>query len=737
MAIADYPREVTPAADDASSALLRRNLDRLAKRRNQARMVRALVLGAIPGMVLASVSILLYRLFLIDGPAWAPLAMIGAGLLVGWRLGAGWRAGTFVAAWDADCALGAQDRMASALSFVAPEGVRHSAVPSTNWKKRALTLVRPPQAGVRLYPVPPTNLVPALVTEAAEYSNQLDPRRVYPIAFGKPERLLLVLSILCLGVTLMPDQPVFRTAEEKKTAAILQQQGARLIEVAKRIEHDEKPKPDAVRALSRRLDKLGQQMLRGRMTKRVALTEMGELRQELEKAQAQSTQDQSNNQAQLAEALKAAPLESEAGRDVQKDLQNNKWDEAAKRLDELADKIENGQLSQQEREQTARDLERTAKELRARGGDANKNLADQLQSAANALRQSQPRTPPQSPPGQSGQSGQQNQNQNGQQGNKSGQSPRSGQQNDQQPGHQGLNGQSGGHQSPPGLPHPGGMPGAQSQQHQGGQQGQSGQQGQNQQGQSGSQQSQSGSQSGQSGTQPGQSGSQPGQEGSQGQSGAGQGQSQEGQGGGDQSAANALRGMANGLQSGGGSGSDDLKDMLSKIHEAENQTGTNGSNQSGLGDNSEGNDGGQTFGGQQPTMVTPGQDLMPTDPHGAVQGGAGLGPRDHAQGNAAGGGVSHSKSERTGDHRLYQDVWSDRLPKTHAQLDRITGKWGGSGDMETTSTRGEAKGGPVKTPYYEVYESYKQDAEQSVSRESVPPAYKQPVKDYFESIKPD
>jgi hypothetical protein len=51
-------------------------------------------------------------------------------------------------------------------------------------------------------------------------------------------------------------------------------------------------------------------------------------------------------------------------------------------------------------------------------------------------------------------------------------------------------------------------------------------------------------------------------------------------------------------------------------------------------------------------------------------------------------------------------------------------------------TKGEAKGGQVKTPYYEVYESYKRDAEEAVGRESVPPAYKQPVKDYFESIKP-
>ena len=582
MAIADIPREVTAAVDEPSSALLRRNLDRLARRRNQVRMARALVLGAIPGVGCAAISILLYRLFLVDGPAWLPLVMIGTGLLVGWRLGASWRAGTFVAAWDADCALGTQDRMASALTFVAPGGVRHNPVASRRWNKRVLALVRPPASGARLYPVPPTNLVPALVTEAADYSEQLDPRRVYPVAFGRPEQLLLVLSVFCLIFAMMPDQPVFRSAEEKKTAAILEQQGAQLVEVAKRIEHDDRPKPDQVRALSRRMEKLGQQMLRGRMTKRVALTQMGELRQELEKAQAQSTQDQSSNSAQLAVALKAAPLESEAGRDVQRDLQNNKWDDAAKKLNDLADKIESGQLSKTEKEQTARDLERTAQELRARGGDANRKMADQLQGAANALRQPQPQSPQPHPPSvqtPSGQSGQQNQNQNGQQGNHGGQPPHPGQQGGQQPGQQGTNGQNplGGHQSPMGMPHPGGMPGAQSQQHQGGQQGQNGHSGQSQPGgQSGSQQGQSGSQSPQSGSQPGQSGSQSGQQGSQGQSGAGQGQPDSGQGGGDQSAANALRNMANGLQGGSGGGSGDMNDMLNKIHEAENQTGPMG-----------------------------------------------------------------------------------------------------------------------------------------------------------------
>ena len=82
-------------------------------------------------------------------------------------------------------------------------------------------------------------------------------------------------------------------------------------------------------------------------------------------------------------------------------------------------------------------------------------------------------------------------------------------------------------------------------------------------------------------------------------------------------------------------------------------------------------------------------------------------------------------------------MWSDRLPKTQKKLDRVTGKMGDQGEVEQLPTRTEAQGGPVRTPYYEVYESYKKDAEDAISKEAVPPAYKRPVKEYFESLQSD
>jgi hypothetical protein len=130
--------------------------------------------------------------------------------------------------------------------------------------------------------------------------------------------------------------------------------------------------------------------------------------------------------------------------------------------------------------------------------------------------------------------------------------------------------------------------------------------------------------------------------------------------------------------------------------------------------------------------------LAPTDPTQGGGGGAGLGPRNNIQGGQGqGGGVSDARRKGSGDKRRWQDVWSDRLPKPQSKITRVKGKYGPDGEVEKLPTRTEAQGGPVTTPYYEVYESYKKDAEDAISKESVPPAYKQPVKEYFDSLKPE
>lgn len=664
------------SASQASSAQLQTNLQKLARRRNFQIMARSLIRAAIPGVLLAAISVLAYRFYLVDGAWWMPVAMIVVALLFGARRGRLEQRGAFSAAVEADQKLDWDDRLSSALAFVAPNEVR-SVVQNKpkNWRERlrfafvSPLVIHTAQAGHN------TNFVPALVEEAAARSNELDARKMYPFPWNKNAAILGVLGAMLLGFALMPNFQLFRTPEEKKVAAALKLEGEKLIEVSKKVQSQTKPQEAETNKLAKKLEKLGQKMVRGRMTKRAALTDLGELRKQMQKAEGKNQQKPADsNMAQIAEAIKSSQLQSETGKKAQQNLKDDKFEEAAKMLDQLAEKVEKNQLSQKEKAAAAKDLEKIANELKQRSGEANKEAAQKMQDAANQLRQ---------------QNKPQDQNKNGQK------QKQDGQQQQGQGQQQGQNGKKG-----------------QNQQQQGGSQG--GQQGQQQQNQGG-QQNQSGQQQG-------------GQQGG-GQQQGGQNQQSDGQG-----ASDALRGMANGLRQGNSNGgnSQNLRDMLNKMQEAEN--GTNGGNQSGMGPMGKG--GGQSGQSGEGKSMTPGKDLLPTDPRGQVGGGAGLGPRNNAQGVQSGGGVSKTKSTRTGDKRRYEDVWSDRLPKTRSKIDRVKGKWGSEGEMEQLPTKGDGKGGSVKTPYYDVYESYKSDAEEAVGRDKVPPAYKQPVKDYFESIKP-
>jgi hypothetical protein len=58
------------------------------------------------------------------------------------------------------------------------------------------------------------------------------------------------------------------------------------------------------------------------------------------------------------------------------------------------------------------------------------------------------------------------------------------------------------------------------------------------------------------------------------------------------------------------------------------------------------------------------------------------------------------------------------------------------GEQPAFVTRGAPDAVSSGVPSYEVYLQYRRAAESALQRETVPPEYKQPVKRYFDSIKP-
>ena len=585
----------------SSGTTLQTNLQRLAARRNRRQKWLALAAALTWALGLDTLLLLAYRFHLIDGRAWMLLVPLGLALIVGFIVGNRRSRGAFEAALEADQSLGWQDRLTSALAFSKSESVPLGAS---------------------------TELVPALIEDAAARSNGLDAKQLYPLRFDAPFRRLALVSAMFVATLLMNDIPWLLSPAQKATAKTLKAEGKKLEAVSKEIREEKKEveKAAEVKRLNKKMAELSREMQRGRMTKREALTQMGELKKKLEQAGKSSDQNSAKKFDQAMKALRDDPKQTPEGKQFQKEMERGDKEAAAKQMDKLAERLEKGGMKKEEQKQAANDLQKAADALKKAGGEQNEEAAKQLEQAAKELKQQ-----------------------------------------------------------------------SQQQSQQGGQQNQS--DGQKQQGQNGSQQ--------------------------QNQAGA--------------AAGKALREMAKGMREGGSQSGDSqsLKEMLKKIEEAEAQTGSNSSGQSGEGKGKDGKGKGKSGQGEgEGEGLSAGKDLMPSNPNGKVNGGAGLGPRNNSQGNK-GGGPSSQKIKRNGDKRRWEDVWSDRLPATKKGVDRVKGKYGKDGEAESLQTQTQAKGGSVKTPYYEVYESYKKDAEDAINKEAVPPSYKEPVKEYFDSLKPE
>ncbi|MCS7309677.1 MAG: hypothetical protein RMK92_03550 [Armatimonadota bacterium] len=88
------------------------------------------------------------------------------------------------------------------------------------------------------------------------------------------------------------------------------------------------------------------------------------------------------------------------------------------------------------------------------------------------------------------------------------------------------------------------------------------------------------------------------------------------------------------------------------------------------------------------------------------------------------------------EYRAQQDANTARLREKGGKPTHVPGVATGPGEMPAFATRGAPDVVPSGAPSMEVYLQYRRAAETALQRETVPPEYRQPVKRYFDSIKP-
>jgi len=88
------------------------------------------------------------------------------------------------------------------------------------------------------------------------------------------------------------------------------------------------------------------------------------------------------------------------------------------------------------------------------------------------------------------------------------------------------------------------------------------------------------------------------------------------------------------------------------------------------------------------------------------------------------------------EYRAQQDKDTARLNVKGGKFTHVPGVAGGPGEAPAFVTRGAPDAVPSGAPSMEVYLQYRRTAESALQRETIPPEYRQPVKRYFDSIKP-
>lgn len=322
-------------ASDASAAVhlseaateLQRGLSRARLRVRLLLTLRLATLGGAMVAGVAAVAVLLLRL----GDIWYPvllpettLFVVGAGALVAALL---WPLSDQTIAASVDRRLRLGDRLGTAVQLAAV----------------------PQQSGMEH----------AMVSDALHHLRRVRRSDAYPLRVYRSTKVMGLCLGALLAVQMLPIPPLLVSPQDREDQALLRKQAAKIELVAKQLRQEAKKAGDAqAQKVARRLEKLAQQLRRGKLDKKQALLSFKEMEKQLEAVKKNVAPPALKTAGQAAEEFKKAGRERLASRAQQLAKQA-----AQQGKRELANKLENLAERTKQAEQ-ARELKRLGNELK-------------------------------------------------------------------------------------------------------------------------------------------------------------------------------------------------------------------------------------------------------------------------------------------------------------------------------------------------------------------------------------
>ncbi|MGI6352425.1 MAG: hypothetical protein ACOX6M_12140 [Armatimonadota bacterium] len=288
-------------------------------------------------------------------PLWYGLAPLLLSVIGGVVWGLWSRISDFQAAHAADRALGLRERLGSAVAL-SNEPPKHAA------------------------------LLPALIADAAGHCDGLDPKQVTGPLLPRKSLAVPAFGLVLAALWFMPQYNLFASEQEVSEREALRIQGDELEDLAREIRQQAKEaKLERSERFAGRIEALGGDLARGKLSKREAMKEAATLTDEI-KAQHRELAE-SNEVASLRESLadaKAKDLRSKAASEIVDDLAAGDLQAAKQKFQDLQQQIESGTLSEAERQQLANDLDKIGQSLE---NSSASETGQSMRRASEALRE--------------------------------------------------------------------------------------------------------------------------------------------------------------------------------------------------------------------------------------------------------------------------------------------------------------------------------------------------------------
>jgi hypothetical protein len=355
-----------------SNAVLRDRVGQLRRRVRLLVTARWVFAALLAASLLCSIFVVLDRLAWITAPPEYLAGLLALGAVVGAAIGLTRPISLMDAAQLADRRLGLKERLSSGIDFLQ----RGASDPMTA----------------------------AQLADAAEHSQRLRPREVFPFRAPREARFFLGSLLLLGALVFLPELSVFQSPKVRAEKTAIKKEGEQIEKLAKDYKkHDLERNSQIAKRIAANMQALGQEMRRGRINKKQALLRMGRLTKELKDAQRQvamANTPRSLDQAALdmkkasENALRrgANPGGAKMMADMARALENKDFQGAAQLLQQLAQKLENGELKPEEAKAAADALSKMAAAMKGTSLDA---AGQQMQEAAKRLAAAAKMTAPQ------------------------------------------------------------------------------------------------------------------------------------------------------------------------------------------------------------------------------------------------------------------------------------------------------------------------------------------------------